>query len=222
MKMNAMKMYQVYQMYLAQNKIINKHTQLEPTSPSFIPSSIVQEAPEPPKCDLVENQEPNEQTIIDINSPCEYTNRNLENVININNEYSIQDDSVEKKKEDSSLIVMSSLNNYKCTLCKKQLNTQEAFNKHMNKHNFRCGSCGLFFISKEKVKKHLIKKHTDSFVCEIDGKHFGSASGLESHLKAKHPNHNTISINNNKSNKENKKGKEKINDESIIKAALKK
>ena len=46
LQMNAIKMYQVYQMYLAHNKILRPEIKLDKNSPSYIPSSIVEGAPE--------------------------------------------------------------------------------------------------------------------------------------------------------------------------------
>ena len=227
MQMNAFKMHQVYQMYLEQNKILLPQTKLDKDSPCFIPPSVFEGAPEPPKCEVIEEKSQNEQSIIDTNSLCEHSNINPDNNNIIIKEYPEKEKEEEKKEnieiEENSIpviVVKKQRKNYKCNQCQRNFKTQNAFNSHMNTHNFQCSYCQKLYSEKRILEQHINEKHNNSFVCSIDGKQFKSAAALENHFIAKHQQKKVINQQKKKNNKEKKKTKAKLDDEGIIQAAL--
>ena len=224
LQMNAIKMYQVYQMYLAQNKILRPEIKLDKNSPSYIPSSIVEGAPEPPKCEIINEQPQIEQNIIDINALCEYSNTNPDS---INNSQEENKENIEIENKSMPVIVDNVPKKkekiyYICNLCQRKFKTQNAFNSHMNTHNFQCGYCNKLYSEKRILEQHINENHSNSYVCSIDKKKFKTASALENHTRAKHQKGKGLNQHNKKLNDENKRAKVKIDDESIIQVALRK
>lgn len=223
MQMNAIKMYQVYQMYLEQNKILHPRFKLDKNSPCFLPPSVFGGAPEPPKCDIIEREFQSEQNNNDINLINESPNINPDNNNKMSNDNLEKEEdknqSIEVEVEDSSIPVIirkKQKKYYKCNQCQRSFKTQNALNSHMNTHDFQCGYCNKLFSKKRILEQHINEKHSNSFVCSIDGKHFKSSDALENHFIAKH----WEKAINQQNNKEKKKTKVKLDDEGIIQAAL--
>ena len=225
LQMNAIKMYQVYQMYLAKNKIIHPQIKLDKNAPSYIPSSVVEGAPEPPKCQINGEQPQIEENFIDINALCDYSNINQD----INQSIKKEENKVPIEKENNLIpIIVENVPKkkekvyYICNLCQRKFNTQNAFNSHMNTHNFQCGYCNKLFSEHRTLEQHINEKHSDSYVCSIDRRQFKTASALKNHMRAKHQKGKELIQQKKKTNNDNKKAKVKISDESIIQVALKK
>ena len=67
--------------------------------------------------------------------------------------------------------------------------TQVALKSHLDIHagikNFVCSDCGFAFRSKQELKGHVIRKHSNvkrSIPCELCGKLFRHMSNLKSHF----------------------------------------
>lgn len=79
----------------------------------------------------------------------------------------------------------------KCTYdgCTKVFKTQVALKSHLDIHagvkNYVCSECGFAFRSKQELKGHILRKHSNvkkSIPCELCGKLFRHMSNLKSHF----------------------------------------
>lgn len=79
----------------------------------------------------------------------------------------------------------------KCTHqgCDRAFKTQVALKSHLDIHagvkNYVCSDCGFAFRSKQEMKGHILRKHSDvkkSIPCELCGKLFRHMSNLKSHF----------------------------------------
>ena len=73
--------------------------------------------------------------------------------------------------------------------CGKVFKTQVALKSHLDIHagvkNYVCAECGFAFRSKQEIKGHVLRKHSNvkkSIPCELCGKIFRHMSNLKSHL----------------------------------------
>ena len=81
--------------------------------------------------------------------------------------------------------------NLKCTYqgCERAFKTQVALKSHLDIHagikNYVCSECGFAFRSKQELKGHILRKHSQvkkTLPCEICGKLFRHMSNLKSHF----------------------------------------
>ena len=73
--------------------------------------------------------------------------------------------------------------------CEKVFKTQVALKSHLDIHagikNYVCAECGFAFRSKQEMKGHVLRKHSNvkkTIPCELCGKTFKHLSNLKSHL----------------------------------------